>query len=157
MQGEDDFKSYYDDTMRAGHGENNPAAVESMIRESEAVTDELITLGVDFARNADGSLAATREGGHSRPRILYHEDCTGREITTRLMEKVSALENVEIVPETVMLDIIPSDKGCFGIVAGQGQICFFRLHRARLGRDRGRVPQVDQLPSAHGRRRGNLS
>ena len=117
MQGEDDFKSYYDDTMRAGHGENNPAAVESMIRESEAVTDELITLGVDFARNADGSLAATREGGHSRPRILYHEDCTGREITTRLMEKVSALENVEIVPETVMLDIIPSDKGCFGIVA----------------------------------------
>lgn len=117
LQGEDDFKSYYDDTMRAGHGENNPAAVESMIRESEAVTDELITLGVDFARNADGSLAATREGGHSRPRILYHEDCTGREITTRLMEKVSALENVEIVPETVMLDIIPSDKGCFGIVA----------------------------------------
>ena len=37
LQGEDDFKSYYDDTMRAGHGENNPAAVESMIGDSEAV------------------------------------------------------------------------------------------------------------------------
>ena len=116
LQGEDDYQSYYEDTVRAGHGENNPAAVESMIRGSEAVTDELVSLGVEFARNADGTLAATREGGHSRNRILYHEDCTGREITTRLMEKVSALENVEIVPEVVMLDIIAAES-CYGIVA----------------------------------------
>lgn len=116
LQGADDYDSYYADTMRAGHGENNPAAVESMIRGSEEVTDELISLGVDFARNPDGTLAATREGGHSRNRILYHEDCTGREITTRLMERVSALDNVEIVPEVVMLDIISSDS-CYGIVA----------------------------------------
>lgn len=121
LQNEDDYQSFYDDTMRAGHGENNPAAVECMIRSSQEVTDELVSLGVDFARNADGTLAATREGGHSKNRICFHEDCTGKEITTRLMQKVSALENVEIVSETVMLDIIASDKDCFGIVAYEKQ------------------------------------
>lgn len=117
LQGEEDYESFFADTMRAGHGENNPEAVECMIRSSQSVTDELVSLGVDFARNADGTLAATREGGHSKNRICFHEDCTGREITTHLMQKVSALENVEIVPEVVMLDIIATERGCFGIVA----------------------------------------
>ena len=114
---EGDFESYFDDTMRAGHGENNPATVECMIRNSQSVINELIELGVDFARDKDGSLAFTREGGHSKNRICYHEDCTGKEITTKLMQKVCSLKNVEISPETVMLDIIPSDEGCLGIVA----------------------------------------
>lgn len=117
LQGEDDYQSYFDDTMRAGHGENNRAAVECMIRCSRKVTDGLVELGVEFARNADGTLAATREGGHSRPRICFHEDCTGKEITTRLMQKVEQLKNVEIVPEVVMLDLISSQSGCYGIVA----------------------------------------
>lgn len=121
LQGEDDYESFFEDTMRAGHGENNPAAVECMIRSSQEVTDELVALGVEFARNGDGSLAATREGGHSKNRICFHEDCTGKEITSRLMQKISKLSNVEIVPETVMLDIICSDKGCFGIAALEKQ------------------------------------
>ena len=117
LQGEEDFDSFFEDTMRAGHGENNPRAVECMIRGSKEVTDELISLGVQFERNADGTLATTREGGHSRNRICFHEDCTGKEITTHLMQKVSTLENVELVSEVVMLDIISSKEGCFGIVA----------------------------------------
>lgn len=116
LQGDDDFAPYVEDTMRAGHYENNPAAVECMVRESPSVTDELISLGVEFARNADGSLAATREGGHSRNRICFHEDCTGKEITSCLMQKVTELKNVEIIPNTAMLDIISSSEGCYGIV-----------------------------------------
>lgn len=117
MQGEEDFESYFADTMRAGHGENDPAAVTCMIRHSPEVIDELVSLGVGFARNPDGSLAATREGGHSRNRICFHEDCTGKEITTCLMKAVSSLDNVEILPETTMLDLIACDNECFGIVA----------------------------------------
>ena len=117
MQGEGDFESYFSDTMRAGHSENNPQAVECMIKSSPEVIDELISLGVDFARNPDGTLAATREGGHSKNRICFHEDCTGKEITTCLMQKVRSLKNVEIVPETTMLDLICSDNECYGIVA----------------------------------------
>ena len=112
LQGEDDYESYYADTMRAGHGENSPEAVECMIRNSPAVTDGLIALGVEFQRNADGSLASTREGGHSRNRILFHEDCTGREITSKLMDAVRALDNAEIAERTVLLDIIVSGGRC---------------------------------------------
>ena len=120
LQGEEDYSGYFEDTMRAGHGENNPAAVECMIRNSIEVTDGLVELGVRFARNADGSLAATREGGHSRNRILFHEDCTGKEITTKLMQAVLSLENVEIVQNTVMLDLIADEKECFGLVVRDG-------------------------------------
>lgn len=116
LQGEEDYESYFNDTMRAGHGENNPAAVECMIRQSEEVTDELISFGVDFARKPDGSLDTTREGGHSRKRILFHEDCTGKEITSTLMARTEKLENVEIVPEVVLLDIVADEKGCYGVV-----------------------------------------
>ena len=117
LQGEGDFKSFFEDTMQAGHGENNPAAVECMIRSSIDTIDELVSLGVDFAREADGSLAATREGGHSKNRICFHEDCTGREITSHLWEKVLTLNNVEIRENTVMLDIIENGGECHGIVA----------------------------------------
>lgn len=112
----DDFESYYGDTMRAGHNENNPAAVECMINNSPSVIDELISLGVDFARNADGTLAATREGGHSKNRICFHEDCTGKEITTHLSAAVAALKNVEVRPKTVLLDVIEGGGECCGAV-----------------------------------------
>ncbi len=117
LQGEEDYVSYYEDTMRAGHSENNPAAVECMIKSSPEVIDGLLKLGVDFARNADGSLAATREGGHSKNRICFHKDCTGKEITSKLMQNVLKLANVEILPETTMLDLITYNGDCYGIVA----------------------------------------
>ncbi len=117
LQGEEDYVSYYEDTMRAGHSENNPAAVECMIKSSPEVIDGLLKLGVDFARNSDGSLAATREGGHSKNRICFHKDCTGKEITSKLMQNVLKLANVEILPETTMLDLITYNGDCYGIVA----------------------------------------
>lgn len=116
LQGEEDYESYFSDTMRAGHSENSPSAVDCMIKSSPEVIDELISLGVDFARNADGSLAVTREGGHSKNRICFHKDCTGKEITTNLMKAVQKLKNVEILPYTTMLDLICDKNECFGLV-----------------------------------------
>src|SRR5699024_6268546 len=68
-----DEDAFFEDTMRAGHYENNPDAVRTMIRSSRGVIDELIAAGVSFARRGE-ELLFTREGGHSRPRILFHED-----------------------------------------------------------------------------------
>ncbi len=118
---EGDYQCYFDDTMRAGHYENNPVTVDAMIRGSQEVIDDLIGYGVDFARNPDGSLAYTKEGGHSRPRICFHEDTTGREITTHLMAAARARRNILIVPYVTMLDIICDDKACYGIVAKDGK------------------------------------
>ncbi|MCD8295143.1 MAG: L-aspartate oxidase [Clostridia bacterium] len=117
MQGIEDYDDYFEDTMRAGHYENNPVTVDCMVRSSPEIIAELVSLGVDFAHGRDGRLAVTREGGHSRKRICFHEDSTGNEITTRLMDKVKTLPNVRIRPETTMLDIIEKDGRCLGIVA----------------------------------------
>lgn len=116
MQGKEDFESYFEDTMRAGHMENNREAVESMIKNSPTVIEELLSIGVRFAKNEDGTLATTREGGHSKNRICFHKDCTGKEITSRLMEKVQTLKNVEIVAGTVLIDLITADNVCYGAV-----------------------------------------
>lgn len=118
---EDDYNSYFEDTMRAGHYENNAATVECMIRNSQELIDDLVACGVRFARNGDGSLAYTREGGHSRPRICFHEDCTGREITTHLMQKVRARANIFIAPYVTMVDMIAENNECYGIVAKDGK------------------------------------
>ncbi|MGN0824195.1 MAG: L-aspartate oxidase [Candidatus Coproplasma sp.] len=117
LRDENDYEEYYNDTMRAGHYENNPAAVECMIRSSQEIIDDLIDLGVEFNRNEDGSLAYTREGGHTSPRICFHEDTTGQEITSCLMKKASSLKNVQFVYNTVLVDIIENGKECLGVVA----------------------------------------
>lgn len=116
MQGEEDFSSYFEDTMRAGHFENNAEAVKSMVENSPAVIEELLSIGVEFKKNSDGTLATTREGGHSKNRICFHKDCTGKEITSRLMERVQNLKNVEIVAQTTLLDLLTWDNECYGVV-----------------------------------------
>lgn len=63
---EDDYQGYFEDTMRAGHYENNPATVDCMIRNSQELIDDLIACGVRFAKNADG-LAGIHEGGRTFP------------------------------------------------------------------------------------------
>lgn len=115
LRGEEDFEGYFEDTMRAGHYENDRDSVEVMLRDSQEVAEELIAFGVDFNRNGD-ELAYTREGGHGRPRILFHEDTTGKEITSTLLQNVQARENITILEHTTMLDIIADDKRCYGIV-----------------------------------------
>ena len=115
LRDEEDYEGYFEDTMRAGHYENNRESVEVMLRSSQKVIGELLDFGVMFERNGD-ELAFTREGGHGRPRILFHADITGKEITSTLLENVRKRSNITILEHTVMLDIL-ADKGkCYGIV-----------------------------------------
>ena len=85
---EEDYTSYFEDTMRAGHYENNRESVDIMIRQSRPIIEELLRLGVRFEQNEDGSLRYAREGGHSRARICFHKDITGKETTTALQKHV---------------------------------------------------------------------
>ena len=106
LRNEDDYDSYFEDTMKAGHYENDAYSVELMIKSSPDVIQDLISYGVDFERNEDGSLAFTREGAHSQKRILYHEDITGIEITRHLLEKVRQKKNVTLLENTPLVDLI---------------------------------------------------
>ena len=116
LRDEDDYDSWFEDTMRAGHYENRKESVDIMIKNSRDVIHDLIGYGVEFQKK-DGEYAFTREGAHSRPRILFHEDITGEEITSKLLAQVKKLENVEIFEYTTMTDIIEEDGKCAGILA----------------------------------------
>ena len=158
LKDESDYESYFEDTMRAGHYENRKESVDIMIRSSREIIRELIGYGVKFERRDSGTeqdapeaqekpekpdkqetegqenflddYAFTREGAHSRPRILFHEDVTGKEITSKLLAQVRSLENVRIMEYTTMTDIIVEETDvqtgengvqCAGIIAEDAQ------------------------------------
>lgn len=116
LKDEADYDSYFEDTLKAGHYENDRKSVELMIRSSPAVIEDLIGYGVEFARDENGELMFTREGAHSEKRILFHEDITGKEITSKLLAAVQGLPNVTILEYTIMADIVCRDNCCFGAV-----------------------------------------
>lgn len=116
LRSEDDFDGYFEDTMKAGHYRNNRDSVAMMIRSSGKIIDLLMNYGVEFERR-NGELVYTREGGHSRPRILFHEDVTGKEITGKLLAQARKRENITIYEHTEMIDLLCKDNICYGIVA----------------------------------------
>ena len=116
LKDDSDYDSYFEDTMRAGHYENDRESVDIMIRSSQDVIRDLMGYGVDFAKNEDGTLAFTREGAHSDKRILFHADITGEEITSKLLAAVQKLSNVTILENTRMVDIVTENNCCYGAV-----------------------------------------
>lgn len=116
LRNDDDYDSYFEDTMRAGHYENNKESVDIMIRSSQWVINDLVRLGVEFAKNSDGTLKFTREGAHSTPRICFHEDITGKEITSKLLEEAYRHRNIKIIENTKLIDITEHNGRCTGFV-----------------------------------------
>lgn len=116
LRDDSDYDSFMEDTLKAGHYENRRESVDIMIRSSRDIIGELIDRGVDFAHK-DGELEYTREGCHSKPRILFHEDITGQEITQKLLDNVRACPNVTIVEQMTMLDFIETQNTCLGVTA----------------------------------------
>ncbi len=111
----DDYDSFYEDTMRAGHYENKAESVDIMIKSSREVINKLVSFGVDFEKNGD-EFIYTREGAHSKPRILYHKDETGKEITSRLLAEARMRENITIIEEYTMVDLICEGNTCYGVI-----------------------------------------
>lgn len=114
LKDSEDYDAFFEDTLRAGHYENDRRSVDIMISSSQAVIGDLIDLGVDFQREADGSLAFTKEGAHSDKRILFHEDITGQEITSKLLARARERENITILEHTTLIDIVEGDGVCRG-------------------------------------------
>lgn len=115
LKNENDFESYFEDTMKAGHYENTKESVEVMIRSSREIISDLLRYGVEF-ESEEGELRYTREGAHSTPRILYHEDVTGKEITGKLLKQVLDKENITIMEHTAMTDILSHNNDCYGVI-----------------------------------------
>lgn len=115
LRDEEDFQSFFEDTMKAGHYENNPESVEIMIRSSQEVIGDLVSYGVNFEKDGQ-KFHYTREGAHSKSRILFHEDETGKEITSHLLETARSRANISLIENYTMVDLLCDGNVCHGIV-----------------------------------------
>src|ERR1039458_903378 len=89
MGGEEDVALHLADTIAAGDGLVNAEAAAVLVEQGQRRVEELLEWGTGFDRHAAGELMKTREGAHSRPRILHaNGDGTGREISVSLLRHV---------------------------------------------------------------------
>jgi L-aspartate oxidase len=108
---EDTFDEHVDDTLVAGAGICHEDVVRMVVEEGPQVIRGLIDWGVEFTRSGDGdSYDLTREGGHSKRRILHAEDVTGREIERALVEAARRDPNIRIYEYHIAIDLITAAK-----------------------------------------------
>ena len=116
LRDESDYEAFLEDTLKAGHYENDRKSVEIMIRSSQDVLKDLLSYGTDFQRDEKGELVFTKEGAHSQKRIVYHEDVTGKEITSTLLKEAKHRSNIRILEHTCMIDLVEKYNLCHGAV-----------------------------------------
>jgi L-aspartate oxidase len=110
LSDDDEVHLHEQDTLKAGDGLCDPAAVHTLVEEGPAAIQQLIEWGAEFDRQGS-KLAFTREGAHSRSRVLHaHGDSTGHEIARALYFKAASLPNIEF----------RSYAMCTGLLTGDG-------------------------------------
>lgn len=116
---EEDIPPFIEDTMRAGNYKNQLDTVEILCRESIENINNLARFGTPFNRK-DTSLCYTREGAHSKPRIVYCKDNTGKYLVDTLLNKVKKKKNISLMDNSQVIDLITEGNLCIGAVIMQG-------------------------------------
>jgi L-aspartate oxidase len=106
------------DTLAAGAALCDARAVEVLVEEGPARVRELQTAGAHFDLEPGGDFKLGREAAHSRRRIVHARgDQTGAEVARALIDRVSHSKQIEVLERTRVLDLIVSDKKCYGVRA----------------------------------------
>ena len=113
--GDDDSPALHAaDTIRAGDGLCDEAAVGVLVEEGITYVRQLLEWGTRFDRDADGRPALGREAAHSVRRVLHAGDATGREIGRVLHDRVSALTSVTTVNHSLVTELLVEDGAACG-------------------------------------------
>ncbi len=116
---EDSFELHVKDTIIAGAGLCDEAVTRTIVSEGPARIRELIELGVHFdARENEPDsdtpggfeLDLTKEGGHSKRRILHARDLTGQEIERALVDAIEKHPKVHVLEHHMAVDLITLSK-----------------------------------------------
>jgi L-aspartate oxidase len=124
----DSWELHEQDTLIAGAGLCDPAAVRFLVQNAESAIDWLTGLGARFDIDETGDLELGREGGHSRNRIVHHFDRTGWEIERAVAAAIKRHPNIRVFEHAFVTDLILDEGRCLGAVAnveGLGPIEFF--------------------------------
>ncbi|MGC4017375.1 MAG: L-aspartate oxidase [Luteolibacter sp.] len=105
----DTVEKHVADTLDAGAGLCDEAAVRRIVEEGAATIDDLTGYGVSFDRE-NGHYQLGKEGGHSQRRILHARDTTGREIARALVEEARKTPNLTILEHHYAIDLITTAK-----------------------------------------------
>jgi L-aspartate oxidase len=111
---EDDVVLHLADTLKAGHQLCSRPATKILVEEGPTRIHELIEWGAKFD-TVDGKLAFTREGAHSRHRVLRAGgDATGSEMVRALSVKAQTLKNLTWMGNHVAVELCIQDGRCWG-------------------------------------------
>lgn len=114
----DSFELHINDTLKAGDNLCRKKAVEVMVKEGPDRIKDLFKIGCSFDRE-DGELDLTKEGAHSRRRILHAGgDATGKEISQSLVDQALDSDKINLRENTFMIDLIKNKKGNSGKIIG---------------------------------------
>jgi aspartate oxidase len=117
LSDDDEVGLHEQDTLRAGAGLCDADAVRALVEEGPKEIEQLIAWGAEFDREGAG-LAFTREGAHSRSRILHaHGDSTGREIVRTLQQKAASMESIQMHSFSAVTDLLPGENAVGGVMA----------------------------------------
>ncbi len=131
LSDEDEVALHEHDTLYAGDGLCNVAAVHRLVEDGPPAIEELIEWGAEFDREGN-KLSFTREGAHSRNRILHaHGDSTGHEIARTLYQKASSLPNVRFESYAATVDLLHANGRVLGAVMFDSKSGTTRDVRAR--------------------------
>jgi L-aspartate oxidase len=103
---EDSFDRHVADTMSAGAGLNHQDVVELTVREGPQRLRKLVELGAEFNRRGDGGFDLTKEGGHSKRRIVHSGDITGREVERALLGACDETGRISFFEDATAIDFI---------------------------------------------------
>ncbi len=114
---DDSVDRHTEDTIVAGAGLNHREAVEITVKEGPERLRQLVALGAEFNRSANGEFDLTREGGHSKRRIVHAHDATGKEVERALLSACDEQPNITFFPDTTGIDLIRDQGRVVGVYA----------------------------------------
>ena len=124
MNEEDSPDLHFEDTLEAGAGLCDEAAVRVLVEEGPRRVRELLDWGAEFDK-AGAGLAYTLEAAHSRNRILHaFGDATGQEISKTLIQKARSSASIHLLPHSCAVDLLVGSGGCEGVRFPEGRADF---------------------------------
>lgn len=123
---------HLEDTLEAGAGLCNIDAVDVLVREGPDRVRELITAGATFDMK-NGNISLTREGAHSKARILHAADTTGATIREALVKKCQENQDILILEDHFLVDVLGNDKTreCYGVLVHDAKNRRNMIYKAR--------------------------
>ena len=121
LEPDDSVDQHVEDTLTAGAGLCDPDVVRYTASRGSQCIQWLSELGMPFTRDrqevSKSGFHLTREGGHSKRRVVHAADATGKALQQTLQAHLHEHDNIQIFEHHLAIDLITANDGCHGLYA----------------------------------------